>query len=1208
MLPCTFEPGKEGKFVLKTSHGKLKRISMWNLAEWKGEWKGGSAGGCKNHKTFKENPQFTFRLDGENESQATGVVFQTEQGEDFSKLGFYVFKTERDQIVKVVKEADMVTKAVFDDDEEVSHEFETALQPGSYSFIPTTFEPGKESPFTVYLFTSEPIYDYQNPPPPSEEELAELRKEKAPKAGLSADELSDKWKSEIDAHKETIAKLAELQEQLRTTKESNIALKDEVESLRKGAGYIGGGSTSSGSASSSSSSAAAPVPTGPRVDTTEAQTGNHVTVFGSWKGSSAGGCMNETTWRNNPQLLLHVPSNGTKATFTFVQEADKNGKYSQIGFYIIHGSVSQGKRVVWLDNGEEDIVSKPKFASGKQLKLEMTLPSTPAREPFVVIPCTYKSGEERDWTLSINADCSVTLSPKMENDWKIQSVSGEWTKESAGGCRNHGTFTDNPQYLLTIPQGNVEAQARILLFQREKEDFEPISAYVVKLPPSGPAGGKQPRLAKVDSENVVGKPSFNNPEETCIALPANLAGPARFAIIPCTFSPGQLSTFQMQVVSAKGVTLEELSDGTEVSVSGEWAGKTAAGCLNDPISFKNNLQYHLKLSADHTLQFKQTQSSDNSGALVSQGFYIFKTKNGKRKFKIGKDDLVAKSGFIKGKDLNFEQKISAGDYIVVPCTFDVGEQARYKLSVFSKESAENFLEICQLSALGNTHQEFSGSAEWTSDTAGGCLNTMQWINNPQFQFSTEKKCETVIFLSVPTLDTPEKIQAFSGIGFYVVPSDANSAVRLEMVPKDVLKKASFRRSNEVAVQLSLEAGSYNIIPATLKTGYTAPFTVTVFTDNLTSASFRNLSGSCISHRGEWTAANAGGNTSNMEKWLTNPRYYISTKKFVKLSVLLLQRPELSAAKGDKLDESTWKAIGFAVTKGDTDGNPSTSESTDLVAAAPFEAERDVVATFSLEPAIEPYVVIPSTHEAGQLGTFALNFIFDPALKDAVTISTTPPNISDADLQEQLQAEVLVGKLQKCVQATTSSAAELAHLITLAGLTALQPSSTQLTAITRKLQAFLNALKAPELYAKEAEAEAAAIAEDTSALLPPPPPPPGKVPSAPAAPKTTSKPTSSAATGTVEEGEVYDGASKGLKSAADRELAPKSYSSPQEEMLALIAQGRAQLKNAADRKLKDKPEKKDSLLCAFSNSFDLITARRRAVEGEDEESDDDDDWD
>jgi hypothetical protein len=1188
VIPCTFEPGKEGKFVLKASHGKLKRIAMWDVTVWKGAWKGANAGGCKNHKTFKENPQFLFKLEGEESAMASAVLWQDEH-EEFENMGFYVFKTEPDSEMKVVHQKDIVTSAPFEDGCEASHEFKSPLEPGHYSLIPTTFAPSHESHFTIYLFTSLPIYDHQNPPPKPEAPSVPLQ------TGPSAAEMSAKWADEIKAHQETIRQVAALQEQLRAAKDSNRELNVEIEALRRGGGVA------LPSSSSASSSAAAAVPAGPRVATTEPQTGTQVSVFGSWQGETAGGCMNHSTWRNNPQLFLTVPSEGTKATFQFIQEPNAQGKTTQIGFYILHGSLSQGRKVVWLDNGDEDIVSKPKFSTSKQLKIEMTLPATSPKEPYVIIPCSYNPGEEHQWTFTVTTDSTVTLSPvPPAGAWKSISLSGAWTEETAGGCRNHSSFLNNPQYLLTIPEGTVEPQGRVLLFQREKSDFDSISVYVVKVPSAG-AATRPTKLTKVEAADVLLKPSFNNPEETCIALPPNLSA-GRYVLIPCTFAPKNVASFDIQLVSTKALQLEALGDGTDLSVTGEWRNKTAGGCLNDPITFKHNVQFHLSLKADHTLIFKQVQQPE--AALVTQGFYVFKTKSAKRKFKIKKDDQIAKSGFTKAKDLIGEHTLPAGEYIVVPCTFNPGEEANFKLSVFSKTNDANFLEICHFQPLPQPLQEFSGNAEWAAETAGGCLNQMTWVFNPQFQFTTDKKCEATIFLSVPSLDSAEKIQAFSGIGFYLVASDPNSPVRLEMSPKDVIKKASFRRSNEVALQVTLEAGSYNIIPATLKAGFCAPFTVSLFTDNLTSAEFRNLSGSVKSFRGEWTEANSGGNTSNMEKWLTNARYYIAAKKYVKMSVLLLQRPELSAAKGDQVENSTWKAVGFVVTNGDVDGHPKTSQATDLIAAAPFEAERDVAATFVLEPTIEPFVVIPSTFEAGQLGTYSLSFIMDPAVADAIHITTTPPNISEAELQEQLQAEVLVAKLQKCVNTTASSAAELSRLIKLAGLSALDSPSSQLTAVVRKLQALLNALKAPELYAKEIEAEAAQVAEASAAVLPgppPPPPPTGGVPKAPAAP--------SHASGTVESDEVYDGSSKGLKPAGERNLAPKTYSSPQEEMLAMIAQGRAQLKSAADRKLKDKPADKDSLLCAFANSFDMITARRRAVEGEDEtEDDDDDDWD
>jgi len=58
------------------------------------------------------------------------------------------------------------------------------------------------------------------------------------------------------------------------------------------------------------------------------------------------------------------------------------------------------------------------------------------------------------------------------------------------------------------------------------------------------------------------------------------------------------------------------------------------------------------------------------------------------------------------------------------------------------------------------------------------------------------------------------------------------------------------------------------------------------------------------------------------------------------------------------------------------------------------------------------------------------------------------------------------------------------------------------------------------------------------------------------------------------------------------------------LINILKQGRAQLKSAADRKLKEKPPEKDAF-CAFN--MDLLSKRRVAIEGEDEEEDDDD-WD
>jgi len=95
VMPCTFDPSKEGEFVLKTTAGKLRRLSRskdWKESTRDGAWTiGKSAGGCKNHKSFNSNPQFPFSLT--EKTSAIVSIFQSEK-EKFNPIGWYILKTE----------------------------------------------------------------------------------------------------------------------------------------------------------------------------------------------------------------------------------------------------------------------------------------------------------------------------------------------------------------------------------------------------------------------------------------------------------------------------------------------------------------------------------------------------------------------------------------------------------------------------------------------------------------------------------------------------------------------------------------------------------------------------------------------------------------------------------------------------------------------------------------------------------------------------------------------------------------------------------------------------------------------------------------------------------------------------------------------------------------------------------------------------------
>lgn len=1238
IIPCTFEANKESSFVIRTSYGKLKAISSWNYERVDGEWEGRSAGGCKNNKSFKYNPQYLIRV--EEETPVSITVSHEE--DDFDSVGLYVYKAENGKKLEKFLPKDLVEKAQFVDDEDESTAHIASLEPGVYSVIPCTFSPEKEGKFKVLFYSKKKISlideDKQQDESSSEAEEDQDLADDTPSTptGSSTDLVKEKKK-----HMETIKELNEMREELSTSKETIRTLNSKIEALTGGTSKGSDSFTIPGSLlkefveqlssihktneplakknkdwekekektisilkkveamfPSNDAQAGGDSTSQEWKQTVGEVVGNEVALYGSWKGASAGGCMNYTTWRNNPQIFLTVPSASTKVSITLTQE-EKNGT-TQIGLYLINPEAAKGKQVLFLEEGESDIASKSRFSSSRTNKLELTLPKT-GKYPYVLIPCTFKAGEERNWTLTISSDEEIRAEPlSKRHEWNLSTLKDEWTDGSAGGCKNHATFVDNPQYLIRVEDD--DSILRLLLLQHELEEFDTISTYLIK---TQDGDGKQVKLSKVDNKDIVVKGEFGSDTESYLVTPKLKKG--NYVVIPCTFDKGKKAPYELKVFSNDKFKVEELSSAETAVVQGEWKGKTAGGCLNDIVTFKNNQQFLLTIKKDLELVFKlQQQPLDPSAGLSAIGYYIFKS-NGKRKFKVRKDDTIDKGGFTKTKELVVEHTLKAADspFIVVPCTLNPNEESSFKLSIASKKADVDFSNDLSFGPAPEVYKELNASSAWDEHHSGGCLNYTTWMNNPQFLFTTDKKTEVVVYLSTGLKD--EELKAFSGIGFYVVRTDPASGYRLELNPKDILKKASFRKAQQVMIRFQADPGSYNIIASTFRPGYYTSFDVTVFSDNIDGSTLTALDNADVTFDGQWDSKTAGGNTSNYEKWITNPRYYITVKKPVKLGLTLVQTQ-------DKDDSAAYQAIGFTVTPTDGEGNPRTSKSTDLIAVAGFEAERDISAVFELEPSLDPYVVIPSTFDADIHLPYRLSLQFDPANAEFIDFVDKVPQSLDGD-EDQFKAEVLLSKLQKCINSTSLSSIDLINLIDKAGLTFLSPTAQELQQIVHKLQTVLNALKAPELFSSDhalPEDEATEVTEvttpgSTPPAPPPPPPEGGPSPPPPPPPSTntttsTSTGTSSASSGGIDSESIKKGVTLKKTTPGQERKAP---SNPQEEMLDIIKSGRAQLKSAANRKLKEKPVEKD-LFCSFN--MEMLSRRRAFEDEEDKEEDDDDDWD
>jgi len=211
-------------------------------------------------------------------------------------------------------------------------------------------------------------------------------------------------------------------------------------------------------------------------------------VAGQWKGKSAGGCLNHSTWRFNPQLFLSVEKKRT-VKIVLTQENSYH-----IGFYV---GISDGSGRRQLILSKSTLVDRAGFEDEKSVSMEVVLQSS---HTYVLIPCTFNPGEEGKFSISFHCSGTLKIAPLPPNkEWKWVTGKGEWRGKSAGGCRNYLTCINNPQFLLRTRKATT---ATILLSQVAEESFDAMGFYILR------AKSSTYKLTKFRSEYFVAKSEF----------------------------------------------------------------------------------------------------------------------------------------------------------------------------------------------------------------------------------------------------------------------------------------------------------------------------------------------------------------------------------------------------------------------------------------------------------------------------------------------------------------------------------------------------------------------------------------------------------------------------------------------------------------------------------------------------------------------------
>jgi hypothetical protein len=118
---------------------------------------------------------------------------------------------------------------------------------------------------------------------------------------------------------------------------------------------------------------------------------------------------------------------------------------------------------------------------------------------FVVIPCTFDPNWESKFSLTILTDQAIKIKKLQEvkdltlevprqsffafiggstlgsDAWCLSQ--GDWRGDSAGGCINHWTWRNNPQFMLTVKK---DLTATVTLKQGDSDAMPSAGFYVTK--------------------------------------------------------------------------------------------------------------------------------------------------------------------------------------------------------------------------------------------------------------------------------------------------------------------------------------------------------------------------------------------------------------------------------------------------------------------------------------------------------------------------------------------------------------------------------------------------------------------------------------------------------------------------------------------------------------------------------------------------------
>ncbi|KAK7090412.1 calpain-5-like [Littorina saxatilis] len=143
----------------------------------------------------------------------------------------------------------------------------------------------------------------------------------------------------------------------------------------------------------------------------------------------------------------------------------------------------------------------------------------------------------------------------LKMTWKEQDHSGEWRRpHRAGGCGNHATFLNNPQFLLELYEDEDEVLVSLEQEDRRSSNFRTRGEnYCIGFTITKTDVNRKYRMH--DRMDRVHAGPFVQARSILTRLPVKRG---RFLLVPSTFDPGQEGLYLLRIYSAGTVMMKEL--------------------------------------------------------------------------------------------------------------------------------------------------------------------------------------------------------------------------------------------------------------------------------------------------------------------------------------------------------------------------------------------------------------------------------------------------------------------------------------------------------------------------------------------------------------------------------------------------------------------------------------------------------------------------